>query len=102
MTQDEVGGLMRGIAPVFQKYIDEKLDELRDNLADSLKYRGVWTEDDHYEANDLMTHGGSLHLAIHSNTGERPGQGLPWWLIVKSDEARVRRLVKQEMESYTR
>jgi hypothetical protein len=55
----------------------------------TLKYRGIWSEGTFYEANALVTHGGSLWIAKSQSRGRTPGirseveESAPWQLCAK-------------------
>jgi hypothetical protein len=49
-----------------------------------LLYRGVWSAEAAYDANDGVSHGGSLWVALTSSRGLTPGQTSgAWQLAVK-------------------
>jgi hypothetical protein len=101
MTQDEVSSLMKGIAPVLRKYIDTEILAAIKRLEQhdrGLKYLGVWRDSVVYQRNDVVTdHGGAFIAVQEPRQGERPGTGGAWTLMSKSDDARLRKLIREEL-----
>lgn len=66
--------------------IEARLAEIeRRTLADS--YKGIWDADETFARGDLVTHGGSLWIALQDVSGYKPGSdngsARVWQLVVK-------------------
>jgi hypothetical protein len=64
------------------------------------RYRGVWSASEHYRTADEVTHAGARwHASAAIVPGVKPGAGdTPWQLTHKSDDARMRKLIREELQ----
>jgi hypothetical protein len=95
LSQEDIAALCAGFAPVLRQFVTDTVEK---HIAGMLVYKGIWGEDEEYPANSLVTHHGAGWLAVKDNTGIRPGSNPETWrLVIKSDESRLRKLIKEEI-----
>jgi hypothetical protein len=58
---------------------------------------GIWSTARWYHAGDLVTHHNASWIATIKSRGQKPGDGAAWRLIHKTEQAHVRRLVREEL-----
>jgi hypothetical protein len=59
---------------------------------------GVWSAEQRYQPGDLATHVGCSWVATTVNRGVKPGDGAGVWRLVhKTEQAHVRRLIRDEL-----
>jgi hypothetical protein len=95
---DDPDGLNHAIAKAVVGTVMQAVQLLRKEIAEGLRYRGTWEPDVDYVTNDLVSFAGGAHVALGPSRGQRPGQGPPWKLAVKSDTVLLRRLIREELE----
>lgn len=99
-----VNTIAKGFGPAVRQRLEELHGLMEPRIADlesrpsGLQYEGVWSAEREYPAGSLVTHSGAGYVAIAVATkGEKPGTGGNWRLAVKSDETKLRRMIKEEL-----
>jgi hypothetical protein len=85
---DEQRELTRAIAVFIKEKVDEAVMPLRERIAELEKrgvdYKGVYQRAALYRRGDIITHDGSMYVAIADiEPNELPGNGGKWVLAVK-------------------
>lgn len=68
--------IRRAVRPLAERI------EVLERQQKSLRYRGVHQRAETYERNNLVTHDGSLWIALNDDPG-KPGEGDGWQLVAK-------------------
>jgi hypothetical protein len=76
------GALIKGLAAAVCDLIKPLEDKLAEQERRIPKYRGYWEAGEMYSKSSLVTHGGSLWLAVQP-TQERPGNSDAWEMVAK-------------------
>jgi hypothetical protein len=58
---------------------------------------GIWNVERWYQPGDLTTHANASWVATIKSRGQKPGDGAAWRLLHKTEQAHVRRLVREEL-----
>jgi hypothetical protein len=88
MTRKELDALVDGMSEAIKVSVFDPLNARLKKLeaAPAVRYCGVWRADRTYSAGALVTRSGGLWLAT-CDTGQTPGDGGDFKLIVKSGSA---------------
>lgn len=89
LSKDSQRKLIDAVVKGAKDYIDKALDEFngrikaieKDNR--ELKFMGVHQRAIDYQRNNLLTHDGSLWIALKDNPSGKPGTGDDWQLVAK-------------------
>jgi hypothetical protein len=97
MTEEDQQNLMRALAIFIAERIEQATKPLRERIIELEKrgvdYKGVYQRAALYRRGDIVTHDGSMFVAITDiEPNEAPGNGGAWCLAVKrgQDAAQLR------------
>ena len=81
----------------WQRETDKRLAVL-EQRPKGLSWKGTWSPELAYPASSVVNHNGTCWVALEPQLAdEKPGTGGQWKLMVKSDEAALRKLIRHEL-----
>jgi hypothetical protein len=85
MNTEDLDAIMRGIAPVIKKYVEQSINKLEKELEARPipSYAGVWRDGAAHRSGEIVTFQGSAWYC-HVDTNSRPGTSHDWQLMVKA------------------